>query len=864
MTLNLRISPPERFETFSPSELFRYFFQLGHWTEETFSSDLQEYARGKSVSTVTISKWKNKNVIPTHYTAAFFKLIEGKFEIQIADQWIIAFETVWAVHAARQTSITGTDIAMDTKTTASDRVRQKHAAWIQSRYAAPTLGETFSTADIYVPLQMVEDSHDAYILYDPKDLECYARVGWEIEPEVDWTFVSGGPGSGKSMTALHVANTLSKSDVFSIYIRVTKLSSVDISLSDGSVALTDDVSISSFLKCFRSSSFATCSIILDGLDEIGGTVSESLTGLRDLVSHLKSEQDICRSNNKRLRVIAFGRSARTEAISETLPREQTKLLRMVGLNGQTVEQGTIEIVGEDFRCTWWRRYIAAKELSANIEAPEFLSTDYNDFFDFGTTPLLAYLLCRVAFPIEEKPTANLPGNEAIDQITYTKNKNTIYQAIIEQVRRENIWRTQSLKNTPLSAGDFQTLLQHIALLNWQNENEHPITIDQIENTLSSKRAKNIFNSLSFSKATLDNQPTDNITTVFDYDAGPSAGQNTLSFTHKSFADYLLSTLLFETFISLITTFTNDGDTELALSEWMKMSDASEQDPSLADFCEYEAKLKYDDLANLNWDAALKLLKAPILGTTQNTSKKKSLGDQVNQLKLASSLIFLIWNCLNRERCRRENIKFEISPSDSEFSITDLCQIHTLNRPRSKTNLTPNAQASNRSFLGHSLAGLHVVDSDMSHVVLNTGHIQNSAFENTSFAMNSWSHIRVENSTFKTSKFQHTSFFLSDISKSIYQECLFQWSHLDRVRFTKTRIIDTHFLQCHFSEVDLRDCHLQNVIFNRCIFVGSIFDLDVNSENGPRFRHCSFLNMQSAFSRIPKTLLDSCLQDAEPE
>jgi len=93
--------PPNEFKTYSPSQLFKFFFQLGRWPEEGFSADFQIYTRGTLISSVTINKWKNHDVIPTRYAAPLFKLIENSVEPKIATAWTQAFEIVWATHIAR-------------------------------------------------------------------------------------------------------------------------------------------------------------------------------------------------------------------------------------------------------------------------------------------------------------------------------------------------------------------------------------------------------------------------------------------------------------------------------------------------------------------------------------------------------------------------------------------------------------------------------------------------------------------------------------------------------------------------------------------------------------------------------------------
>lgn len=865
MPPNLRISPPERFEAFSPSELFRFFFQLGHWTEESFSSELQTHARGKTVSTVTISKWKNKNVIPTHYTAAIFKLIEDQFENQVATEWITAFETVWAFHAARQNSSSIAGETLSQERAASDKIREKHLSWIKSKYTDPILGETFSTAALYVPLQMWEEGHDAYVLYDPEDLKLYAKQEWETNTKIDWVFVSGGPGCGKSMTALHLAWSLSAPEVFPIYARVTQLSHVEISLSETSATLGDQVSLASYLKHFRSSSSKTCCLILDGLDEIGGTASQSMSKLKELISYLKAEQLTCASNGKTLKIIAFGRSATTSLLTTLLPTQQVKRLRMVGLDGQISQGQTDQVLslGHDFREIWWHKYLAAKGLSTTIETPEFLSADYNDFLDFGTVPLLAYLLCRAAFPIGEAAQQKLPGNEVIDKITFAENKNVIYERIIEQVGQGHIWRTPSLKNTPLHKHNFRKLLQHIALADWQNGGQGPVPVDNIKNAMPCEQDRDNLRSLLLSSAPSARGSRNTISTIFYYNNHSGSEEDTLKFSHNSFSNYLIATLILDNFVSLIDAFTKEGDIQTAIAIWMKMSNAKFQDPNLADFCESEAKLRYDALTDLDWDAALKLLKAPIFRHWGNDAEPGNIKEEISHLRFASMLIFLVWNCFNRERYRREGLKFQLTHSEESFSFSDLGQIHSPRFSSDTEEKRQGAAAENPNFLGHALASLNITAADMSHTALNTGHIHKTLFQDTSFRMNDWRYVRIQGSTFKTSNFQHASFFMSDISKSAYENCLFQWSRLDKVKFSHTHFSASHFLQCHLSEVDFRTCSFDNMIFDRCIFSTCHFGLDKRSKRGPIFRHCTFLDMSDAVRNIPKVLLKSCTHATEP-
>lgn len=775
-----------------------------------------------------------------------------------AREWIAAFETVWAYHAAGQHNKSALERARSSEETTATLVRDQHVSWIQSRYHAPILGERFSTADLYVPLQMVEENPDTYVLYNPPDLARYMRHGWNGEPDADWLVVSGAPGSGKSLTALHLANSMSDSDVFPIYIRLSKRSSIQIGLSDLSQQIGDDASLSSLLMHFRSSTYTTCCIILDGLDEIGGTVSTSLDKLIEMISDIQAEKQHCRAQKKILRVLAFGRSARAEWMFKLLPNQQSKLLKMVGLNGQiaSVSQNENETVGEDFRDIWWQNFLAAKGISTPSATPEFLSTDYNEFADFGTVPLLSYLLCRAALSDADTQTSVIPANEVVDKITYAKNKNSVYDAIIDQVRQESAWRVGTLKNAILEKGDFTALLQHIALANWKDGAGHQIGVRQVERSIENKRTRKIFRSLSFCSSASRDDPTDNFSTVFYYGLNSSSEENVLTFTHKTFSDYLLSTLIFDAFIYLISCFSSGHDFDRALSNWLSICEAKSQDPSLADFCEHEAKLRYDDLTKLDWDTALQLLKAPIFRSTRSQEKLKTLADKIAQFSLASSLIFLIWNCLNRERYRRQDTAFHLTNSDTGFSLSDL-NFMQLDRSSNPANWSAlKAIAIRPNFLGHSLSGLHLTDGQLFGLFLSTGHIQNTVCQAVYFSMGHWDRVRTDTCVFKASSFQKISFVRSMFTDCAFRDCFFQMSSFNKVEFSGSRLRDTQFAQCHFADVDWRACEMKDVIFDHCIFVNCLFAMKTRSAHSAKFRQCTFVDMEDEFKSIPETALEN--------
>ncbi len=865
MNQKISIPPPKAYETFRPSELFRFFFQIGRWTEESFSLEFQNYARGKSISTVTVNKWKNKNVIPTRYTASFFKLIEGLFETDIADQWVVAFETVWAHQAARPKQVLISNNNVPAPSTISDQIYRQHADWIQTEYSRYIMGESFSVGDIYVPLQLIEEHPNACVLYEPQDLESFAETGWRGEENVDWTFINGGPGSGKSILALHLANRLSTSDIFSIYMRATKLSSISIDITDPTQHVTDAFSLDSFLLHFRASSYSTACVILDGIDEI--SVSDETSHLKrdELFSRLKSEQEICSLHGKTLRAILLGRAEITNKVSQQ--HSKVKVLRMVAMDGQVKLSNTqaVDQVGRDLRAQWWSNYISAKKLAPCTNLPEFLCAEYNEFSEFGAEPLLAHMICRTAFSEDPPDRSIRPANEIVDQITYEKNINSIYRKILKHLKQQDILNGSASETINLENPISTHLLQCISLASWHNGGQKNLTPIQIKAYIQDNKTRQEIRSLMSSYVTLHAAFPERKSAGFNHHIGKKKNGITLGFTHQSIVEYVLSTLFLDAFVTLITAFNSQDNFNEAIFHWITLCQTGPQESSLATFCQNEAALRYDSLIKLDWNAALTLLKEPFLSNEFNGSTK-NLPDFIDQIKSAGSFIFLIWSALNVERYKRENVSFLFSDTEGTFGPADLRRIQLSTAMSSGMETLTDAPLYVPNFLAHSLSAIHLTSADMSRLSFNTGYIENTICDETNFAMTSWNHIRIMSSVFKRSFFQHTAWYMTELLGNIYRDCLFQFSSLRKVNFFDTRIKDTQFAQCHFTDVDFSLVNMSGVIFDRCIFVNSRFNFTSfqNASHAANFRHCTFVDMEAEFNQIPESMLEDCKQGNTPK
>ena len=845
MHKKIKTRPPGNFETFSPSELFRFFFKIGHWTEGSFSDDFQNYTRGTLISTVTINKWKNRDVIPTRYSGPLFKMIETQSEPELAKEWISAFETVWALHSAGRRAAKGPLEGSEF----SDTICAQHKKWIKQLYTEHRDGEEFSAAQIYVPLQFYGENGAQTKIFDAEDVI--------TEFSKTWTFISGAPGSGKSMSALHMAASLCEGDIFPIYMRGRHFSDIDIDITQNDHAIVDSFSIRSFLKHFRASSFGTACLILDGIDEITQMTQEPAHRLNRILSDLKKEQAACNAHRKTLNIIVLGRETQIRFAMSQIPPDHSRHMSLLSLDGsqRNGEISTNPIQGSDLRPLWWQKYFNATQKDTDPTLPDFLSLDYDDYSEFASDPLLSFLICETA--IEKAVNSGLSKlpHEDVNAFTYGSNKNAVYKSIIE--------RAASANSHLLNPHRFLFALQHIALAAWQAGDSQSVALNKIHGSLDTPEVKSAFESLGLGSSAPT--PPDIFMTSFyyrlaEYDENPN--NMVVEFTQESFPEYLISTLFFDRFIGLISAFETEEKTEEALQAWVFVSKTGAHTPNLAGFCQKEAESRFDKLSHLNWDLALDIIQHHLTARLFDGTGLESL----SQFQQSNSLLFFIWSCLNLERQKRGNTHFDLNNNDLNF---DLGTLRKFQRPaaiilQSGSLIEP--VLNNQSFLTFALSGLKLSFADMSQLSLSLGHMEHVIYADTSFVMTHWSHVKTSEADFTRSLFQQVIFNQWRVLNSQFTNCLFQGARFQGGLFKACQMRDIFFSQCHFSEVEFMAPEFDNVIFDRCVFSESNFSriFEKNDLSGAMFKHCTFLDMDDVIQTIPTENLTGTISTIQGE
>ena len=844
----INVPPPSDYTHFSPSELFRYFFQVGHWTEDSFSDEFQNFTRGNLVSTVTINKWKNKDVIPKRYAGPLFKLIESMAEPENASKWVDAFETVWARYSAGRSK----NKVRDRAPVSSEHIKAQHQRWISRLYTENRDGYPFSPADIYVPLQLSDSSQKILAPQDVADVIEHINETETTASHIDWILISGGPGSGKSMTALHMANQICGTNAFPIYIRGSRLSNVDIDVTDLEQSIEDVFSIKSFLQHFRASSSSTAILILDGLDEINGSRRGTPDKLNQLISDLKIEQAVCTNHNKKLKIIAFGRDAHIQFAQRQLNPDLSVHLELLSLDGSYHNNHMpLDVIpGEDLREIWWIKYLEATNNIADPTLPDFLTTEFDDFSQFGSDPLLSYLICHIALgDLTENRPKQLP-HERVNELTYASNKNEIYQTIFERVALD--------VKPSLDPNRFLSVLQHIALAIWHIGDQRNVSLKSVYDSVQNPETKASFQALRFSGLSAQTSPSALITAFYyrlsKHDTAST--ESMIEFTHKSFSEYLTSTLIFDRFAQLISAIEQENEIETAIKNWVHLSRAGHHSPSLANFCQKEAAIRYETLANFDWDLALPIIQFHIHGHYFSDAGLCNLED----MRHSNSLLFFVWSCLNLERQKRTDTYFSLANTSQTFSVSDLKSLQPPNRFEFNSGSLVEPTLRGLTFLTPALSALKLKSADMSQLSFGLGHIQNLICERVSFAMTYWNHVKMTVSHFNQAVFQQAIFHQWRLADCHFSSCFFQGSRFEGAIFKNCHFTETFFSQCHFSDVEFIASTFDNVIFDRCVFTQSNFVDQINLEApaNVKFRHCTFLDMQKGLTGIPLDCFENTL------
>jgi len=203
---------------------------LADWTNQNILDLIYVYEGCDAIDLNTVKGWSSKNATPKGiYREAFLNLIQENTVPQYREVWLEAFHTCWGLKAAGLTQ-TNHDQAIDV-----NKALNRHEKWINEIYSKPIMGESFSLEQIYVPLKIIAYGVETGLeertqIFESDILSKFAISGFTksddvngIEANPSWIFIKGGPGSGKSVLALSLAQALTQTNkVTPIFTRLNR------------------------------------------------------------------------------------------------------------------------------------------------------------------------------------------------------------------------------------------------------------------------------------------------------------------------------------------------------------------------------------------------------------------------------------------------------------------------------------------------------------------------------------------------------------------------------------------------------------------------------------------------------------------
>lgn len=773
---------------------------------------------------------------------------------------------------------------------------EAHGTWIDAQYTKNIMEEKFSIDKIYVPIQVVQDGNEDdfsdWVPNKPKDFLENALKTANEKTHPCWHFIKGSPGSGKSVLALKIAHDLvERSEVIPIFVRFSQTSN-KIKVHKGRLPeICDDrFSLQSLLKTAMELPQQQILLILDGLDEIGAKTNKIQ---EDISVALQIVQDGARNlcaYGKKVTVIVFGRETITQATSNLFIGEHVNYT-MGDLSGHLINDNLSAFkLFDDLRGQWWEAFQKARKLPISKTIPSFLASEHHELYELGREPLLAYLICLTAMPEEKKLPKNKSSTNYINDRVAAKNRNDLYAQIIDQVRSSKKWRGQTAYPSLFTGKRFVNVLKYIALATWQEGGNRIATIGHIRSVIFDKQIRSDFDKLSTNLSKNKVQASSNLLSTFYFRIhGREKGTDhyQFEFTHKTFSEYLLATLLFDRFENLIQ-LRKENDIEgpgyfkeyhEALIDWIKLTETGPETNDIANFIIDEAQLRYSNHTFDEWCLAFGIISdilflRAVSKRKRNWRKAKTIWfeqvENVHLLKRATQICFMLWGALNQTRFKNHSAKvFEM---DTYEPLR--CDLIKLIQPISYYGEfqegEPNAIEGNYflplditpsltpSFFGYCFSAVKLVRHDLSGFSINGGEIENFQAIASSFIRSNWNNVIIDNGIFEKSNFAQSAiidiqFFDTQLDECVVARCVFQ-----RIEFNRLIAVDSDFSQSDFCASSFEKCKFSNITFDCCTFNECSFDhctfdqcsfvrADLN-ESG--FQNCTFKNcdFEGAFTK----------------
>ena len=842
--------PPLTASLYSPAQLMRDFLSRTNMSDVLISEELTSATPAdQTISAELVGSWsKHNKPISVRSRGPFRKFLQHVCHHKVAKQWDEAFVNCWARYEAEN----GNDRPLFTA----------HHQFIKERYEQPVIGETFPLSCIYVPVKIlakgVKDRTEVDITaLDEAFLRDFAIQGRQppnsADRDVDWLFITGGPGSGKSALAIRLAQQLARERTgFTLFFRGTRLGGETYTPGVTAPKKVDDtIDIKHYFEAFKRTTEPHLTIIVDGLDEIGAR-SYAERRVLEVLAEIKSEIALTQPFGKTVRVLVFGRDLVTKLAADAFER-QSVTFEMGDFSGSFYDvTGEHIIYGEDLRQTWWQKYVSAKGFEPIDAFPRYLDDPVESLFDLSKEPLLSFLIAKSAWPTKSAEITDLANIiKNIDLHTSNKNRNEIYEDIIERVRRGDDWGKET--GPPLRQVDFIDVLQHMAVATWHNGSLRAVSLTGIRDIIQESDAALLskFERLQYDLG--DNgDPTLLTSFYYRFQRQPFSqgligdpGDYEIEFTHKTFAEYLLTTFLFDEFERLLIAHepgTSDTTRTAAQRRWISFVMAGPQQREVGRFASDEAVLRLDKYDWCVWNRAKDVSMLTQCLVHLESSSKNSWFAQVTsleRLQRASGAIMLFWGALNRARFDKTGDLLEIDGEANAFEGIDF-QTAT---PPYTLNISSNAVSGDPTpdtFSVHALSGISWTDGEIPGYYASGGDIRGSHLTSCIIEGGVWSSVSLEDIRFVSSNLRRSRFTLCPMTDCHFEDTNSENSILKDALVSKTDFVSHEFGQSTFYGMRFVSCNFTDAQFERCDFNSCEF-VDC------KFQDCSF--DQSAFTAV---------------
>lgn len=530
--------------------------------------------------------------------------------------------------------------------------------------------------------------------------------------------------------------------------------------------------------------------------------------------------------------------------------------------------------GNDLRPDWWKKFSVARGFSTS-QIPNFFCSPEHPLYELGKEPLLAYLVCRSVLPLTSVDLSDREIADYLNDHTKNENRNVIFQTIVDEVRLSKLWRDEQTQVALLSSQQFFDILRFMALATWQEGSSRKATINRIRGVIPKGPLEGAFERLvTFCTQT----GVANLVTAFYYRIHNNSdylAEHEFEFTHKTFSEYLLVTLLFDKFEQLLeleqVAWQNFGSEEFSkklvsgLQDWMEATTFGPETNDIAQFVIDEAKLRYKNRDIGDWAAAFGLIQR-ILAGPQFDSKEAQYLSHISKLRRSAMLVLFLWGAVNRAHYLSTGEQHLLGDGIETFDLKLLQSPLDLGTEDGVSQL----ETLSPSFLGYCLSGVSIINKDLTGIFSNGGeivglHVYSSGLEHSFWNRIYMSNCSLERANFMQSRFTHSRLdnitcVNGDLSRSLFVDLVF-----DHVVFD-----DTSLEQCEFRKCQFNHCTFNNSTFNlsdldgtqfyQCTLKKSSFERALLA--GVRFLECEFDDNSFYLADSTDLVFESCLGDYE--